>query len=318
MGQFIVDWSRSDYDTAGIMCIGTDVSAFTINWGDGSPNQILHGDEAFPGSGLYLAEAPHAYAADGTYVIIVNDRPNDPAIPPVKLKAYMYSGVTADLTITGTGMMDMILSGIGNDMLKGGAGDDWISGDGGNDTIIGGDGRDMLFGDLGNDLLRGGNGDDFIAGGEGNDRLYGGGDSDVLNGGAGDDLLYGDDGSDTLDGGAGADRLTGGAGGDYFRFEAPSGPSAPAALSERDIVMDFSSVDDDFIDVQSFAAAAGVDQLAFRDYGELFGGSAGELRLVAKASGDTLVQIDIDGDKHVDFDFLVKDTISLRETDFFL
>ncbi len=336
--SFMVDWNLSGFDTAGLMIIGTNEPGYMISWGDGSPVEVVH-----PPVGSDIVQTFHSYAADGTYAIVVNDKPNDPATPAIKLMAYMYSGDTTDLAITTTGgRMDMVLGGSGNDMLKSGIGNDWISGgSAGDDMLFGGDGSDVIFGDVGNDMVRGGNDSDFIYGGDGddklygdagfdfingdagNDKLYGGGDTDFMDGGDGNDKLYGDDGSDRLDGGAGMDQLTGGAGVDTFHFTAPVAAFVAPPVSERDTIMDFSSIntpggDGDVIDVHSFADAAGVGQLTFRDYGEKFGGTAGELRVAANLAGNTLVQIDIDGDKHADFDFMVKGTTSLQANDFFL
>ncbi len=124
---------------------------------------------------------------------------------------------------------------------------------GGDDVLIGGVGRDILIGQFGDDTLYGGADDDILAGWEGNDELVGGaGDDlmagdfgryeqtnqrwpadtllvpagvigtsaawgsapelvghDLLDGGAGNDVLYGEGGDDSLVGGDGNDTLYG-------------------------------------------------------------------------------------------------------------
>ncbi|MEM9435659.1 MAG: calcium-binding protein [Pseudomonadota bacterium] len=130
---------------------------------------------------------------------------------------------------------DLIVAGLGNDLLDGSAGHDTLKGGDGEDTLDGGTGHDQLFGDAGNDLLNGGrdddllnggagvdtleggSGDDTLDGGDGNDDLLGGAGEDVLSGGAGDDALIGGAEGDILDGGAGADDLTGGSGNDLLQ-----------------------------------------------------------------------------------------------------
>jgi Ca2+-binding RTX toxin-like protein len=85
----------------------------------------------------------------------------------------------------------------------------------------------------GNDLYRGvGNVTGTVLGEAGIDTLSGGNGIDRLNGGIG---------NDTLNGGLGIDNLTGGANSDFFVFN-----TALNAATNRDIVTDFSHVDDTF------------------------------------------------------------------------
>lgn len=91
---------------------------------------------------------------------------------------------------------DTLMSGDGDDLLKGGTGNDVLTGNGGDDT---------LNGDAGNDRLEGGYGDNAMNGGSGNDELFDGANTDIMNGGAGNDHLYSSFGRDTLTGGAGVD-----------------------------------------------------------------------------------------------------------------
>jgi predicted extracellular nuclease len=77
----------------------------------------------------------------------------------------------------------------------------------GDDVIVGGLGRDVIMGLGGNDVVVDLLGDDVICGGTGNDSVLGGLGDDTIMGGYGNDTLSGDLGSDTLIGGPGTDRL---------------------------------------------------------------------------------------------------------------
>ncbi|MDO5646721.1 calcium-binding protein [Paracoccus sp. (in: a-proteobacteria)] len=126
-------------------------------------------------------------------------------------------------TIRGDGQANQLYGGdgndrvdgrAGNDSLYGGAGNDVIYGGGGNDALYGGADNDELYGGAGGDLLYGGAGDDQLFGGTGRDSLYGGSGNDRLSGGSASDHLYGGTGNDRLFGGAHNDWLEGGAGND--------------------------------------------------------------------------------------------------------
>lgn len=69
------------------------------------------------------------------------------------------------------------------------------------------DGIENVMTGAGNDQVRGNGHANMILTGAGNDRLFGGGGNDQLFGGAGSDRLLGETGNDTLTGGAGADRF---------------------------------------------------------------------------------------------------------------
>ena len=185
---------------------------------------------------------------------------------------------------TGSGN-DNILTGDGNDVLVGGAGIDALSSGGGNDVLMGGTGTDSLDGGLGSDFYILEDGNDSVVDGGGIDvatstisralsnymsvdnlvllgsAMIGGGNdldnvvtgnalANTLSGGLGNDTLIGAGGNDILNGGAGFDRLVGGLGndqlaggaaGDVFVFD-----TAPNASTNRDVVADFSHVDDSF------------------------------------------------------------------------
>jgi Ca2+-binding RTX toxin-like protein len=102
----------------------------------------------------------------------------------------------------------------GNDIVDGGNGDDTLNGGGGNDTLLGSFGNDSLFGGAGDDMLNGGNEDDLLDGGSGSDQLFGGIGNDTLIGGDGHDTLNGAGGNDSLDGGEGNNDLNSGDGDD--------------------------------------------------------------------------------------------------------
>ena len=124
--------------------------------------------------------------------------------------ANAISGGDGDDTIDGAGGADQLAGGGGADVINGGAGDDGLSGDAGNDTLDGGAGVDWLYGRGGNDILRGDGQTDALFGNAGGDTLTGEAGDDGLNGGAGDDTLEGGAGVDWLFGGDGADILRGG------------------------------------------------------------------------------------------------------------
>ncbi len=120
-------------------------------------------------------------------------------------------------------LIEDVLGGRGNDVLRGNAVANGLTGAGGNDSLFGADGDDILNGgagidrlrgELGSDRLLGGSGDDSLTGGDGNDTIFGSTGVDTINGGADDDMLFGGDGNDTLLGATGLDTINGGAGND--------------------------------------------------------------------------------------------------------
>lgn len=149
---------------------------------------------------------------------------------------------------------DIVVSGPGDDTLRGYAGNDVILGGDGADLVLGDDGDDELYGNRGPDVMDGGFGQDFVRGGQendwvdggegddwhlngnnGDDTVLGGSGSDNLFGGRDADLLYGEDGDDWLSGDRGDDTLEGGFGGDIFLFRSDGGV---------DLVTDFYPVED--------------------------------------------------------------------------
>jgi|CXWL01.1.fsa_nt_gi Ca2+-binding RTX toxin-like protein len=102
-------------------------------------------------------------------------------------RGFHQYGTAGSESLVGSGFIDHIEAGAGNDVVSGLAGAD---------TLLGEDGHDVLGGDAG---------DDTLDGGAGNDQLFGGDGADLLYGGVGDDLLNADTGADQLFGGIGND-----------------------------------------------------------------------------------------------------------------
>jgi Ca2+-binding RTX toxin-like protein len=158
----------------------------------------------------------------------------------------------------------------------------------------------------------GSNGYDGIYGTNGVNKLWGGGGNDGLNGFGGNDLLSGDSGADQLVGGAGKDELWGGADVDTFTFESlkDSGPTK----ASRDTIHDF-EVGTDHIFLGHLNQKLGGIITAFLGVDVAFTGHKGDLRAVT--SGDqTLVQLDVNGDKKADFSIALDGHHALTIDDF--
>lgn len=138
----------------------------------------------------------------------------------------VVAGLGDDI-VTLFGGRNLVQAGEGNDSATGQAGDDALIGDAGNDVLVGGGGNDILIGSSMSTTPANGlsdttmiDGDDTLAGGDGNDSLYGGQGADSLAGDAGDDRLEGGTEDDTLRGGDGIDKLFGDDGNDQLFGEA--------------------------------------------------------------------------------------------------
>ena len=126
-----------------------------------------------------------------------------------------------NLTITGSGLGDIIALGSGNN------------------TVIETTGNNIIFvkdpSTAGSNTIHGGVGYDTILGGQGNDKLFGGSGEDIINGNGGDDVLLGGDGNDKAFGEAGNDTVIGANGADYLNGGAKmislSATTAPISLS---------------------------------------------------------------------------------------
>ncbi|WP_069299339.1 M10 family metallopeptidase C-terminal domain-containing protein [Neptunicoccus sediminis] len=224
----------------------------------------------------------------------------------------MISGIDR---IDGSGFADRFMGDVkGNDIYgRGGAdvlfgrnGKDALFGQGGNDSLKGGGGNDRLSGGGGRDALNGGKGADMLRGDKGRDVLTGKGGSDVLAGGKGGDKLKGGVGNDVLIGGLGRDVMSGGKGADVFAFK-DTGDTTTSALDKitdfgrgRDVI-DLSGLDGSF------------DFLRKAE----FTGTGQEVNFV-KRDGDTIVQIDTDGDGVADMKLVLGGYSGLNSGDFIL
>ena len=156
---------------------------------------------------------------------------------------------------------------------------------------------------VGNDLMIGTDGNDNLNGGAGNDDLRGVGGNDVLNGGADADIL---------NGGLGLDNLTGGTGGDTFLYLALSDSPRGAG---RDVIIDFSHLEGDKIDVSAIDAnpvLAGDQAFALV---ASFTGAAGQLVF---DSGSHVAQFDQNGDGAADLEIVLTGVASVVASDFVL
>lgn len=218
-------------------------------------------------------------------------------------------GAGAD-TLNGGDGKDTINGGDGKDKLDGGVGDDTLDGGADDDTVTGGDGNDNLKGGDGNDTISGGAGTDTIDGGAGNDTVTGGDGDDTILGGAGNDKIDGGAGADKITGGAGADTLTGGAGADTYIYTA-QGDSGTLA-DTFDIVTDFDVTSDKF-DVTALLANDTFDFVAAD--GGAFTGKGAEVRW-DKGSGQTIIEIDVNGDGTADMKIHLDDAVDLSASNF--
>jgi serralysin len=224
--------------------------------------------------------------------------------------ALLYHGDTRSL-------IENVKGGSAGDTIIGNQAANRLWGNGGNDKLYGDSGNDRLYGGTGNDGLSGGSGNDWLYGDSGNDLIYGGTGSDRLTGSTGNDSLLGDAGNDWLFGGTGADKLTGGSGADTFVFM--SLKDSTVASTGRDTIYDFVPSEGDRIDLSAIDAntSASGDQ-AFVFVGTAaFQGKKGELRYV-KASSDTYIYGDVNGDKKADFAIHLDDAVTLQKGYFVL
>jgi serralysin len=148
-------------------------------------------------------------------------------------------------------------------------------------------------------------------------NLIGSSGSDTYTGTRFSDRIKGGAGSDKLTGGAGADDLWGGEGTDTFIFKSVG--ESTVKSSGRDTIFDFSIQQKDRMHLSSIDANAlkGGNQ-AFEFIGtRAFSGEAGELQY-RKASSDTYVSGDVNGDKIADFTVHFDDAIDFGQSYFVL
>jgi Ca2+-binding RTX toxin-like protein len=198
-----------------------DTHTVTVNWGDGTPVEVLPAS-AVDQAGDAFARG-HTYATGGIFTVTVTVADEDGGVSAAR---------TVRAVVSGVGVVDRVLYVIGTD---------------GRDDVLVKDrdrgARLLVEAKLGNGrtitadfpaaavdhlVIYLGGGDDqaqlqnkvtidaLLLGGEGADQLYGGGGHNVLAGGAGDDHLIGGDLADILIGGAGEDRLQGKGGSDVL------------------------------------------------------------------------------------------------------
>lgn len=201
------------------------------------------------------------------------------------------SGDEGDDRLSGDDGDDHILGGSGNDTLKAGKGNDYLDADSGNNTLDGGSGNDVFVAGLGSgaDRYTGGSGidtitylgaqggviinlakgyavakDDGDAAAIGQDKLraieYANASDydDIVIGNSAANALDGGNGNDLIIGGGQADLLIGGNGADTFRFLKAS----EIGLDEHDVIIDFSSIDGDLIDLSAIDAKKGFEKNA--------------------------------------------------------
>jgi serralysin len=165
--------------------------------------------------------------------------------------------------------------------------------------------------------LIGSSGSDSYTGTRFSDRISGNAGNDTLLGGSGNDRIKGSDGNDKLTGGVGADDLWGGTGADTFIFK--SIKDSTAKSSGRDTIFDFSFKQQDKIHLSSIDANSlkgGNQAFEFIDT-QAFSGKAGELQY-RKASSDTYLSGDVNGDKIADFTIHFDDAIAFSRSYFVL
>ncbi|KQS88430.1 MULTISPECIES: M10 family metallopeptidase [unclassified Rhizobium] len=155
--------------------------------------------------------------------------------------------------VTGSGEVNGLFTGAGDDVVEGLGGDDTLSGEDGDDRLDGGSGADNLWGGNGTDTasylsatagviaslsspgantgdaagdtyslienLAGSNYADFLYGTGGNNRIVAYDGNDTVKGYSGNDELLGLDGNDILIGGIGADYMSGGNGRDTASYD---------------------------------------------------------------------------------------------------
>ncbi|MFT7221080.1 MAG: Ca2+-binding RTX toxin-like protein, partial [Candidatus Azotimanducaceae bacterium] len=215
---------------------------------------------------------------------------------------------------------DVVLAGAGADRVTGGSGEDILVGDDGaivlasvtgtgtiissasdtafGDTLAGGDGNDIIVGGLGDDEILVGEGDD-VALGDNAEIIFvnrtdvesialanlelGGNDTITAAGEAGDNVLFGQFGSDTITGGLNDDLIIG----DLGTIEFSSHSNAAVGQSVTDRLMNFTSIEDPFIDDLSLLAPYGL--LSALEAGDdlIFGGAGADM-IVAGFGDDSV------------------------------
>ena len=280
--------------------------AFVISWS--SNNQ--DGDDYGIYAQQYEAQLIGTMGADDFYDNIgadwIDGRAGDDII-------YALDG---DNIVYGRGGHDSISAQEGNDEIHGGRSYDDIAGGLGDDHLFGGEGDDLIWGDNGDfsiiggdDVIRGGAGNDNIRGEGGNDRLFGGSGVDRIEGGFGNDRINGGSGIDLITGGHGKDILTGGAGADVFFF---------TKVTDSQIATGIDRIRDFEVGVDIIV----IDDLSETDFTFLgdsaFTGTGPEVRAFLNGHGNTVLQLDVDGDGLADMKIFAMGDIAFTADDFAL
>jgi Ca2+-binding RTX toxin-like protein len=250
-------------------------------------------------------------------------------------------GDAGDDTVDGGDGADSLVGGEGDDEIDAGAGHDWVFGLQGADIMDGGLGLDTLSylasatgvnvnmatgvafgGDAQNDVffnferIFGSSNNDTVTGSAGADTVNGFLGNDLIAGGTGNDLLRGGAGNDTIEGGAGRDFLYGGDGADVFRFRALS--DSAATSDGRDIVYGFQAgVDDINVSLIDPSASAGDQAFAWRGTSAFLNNGTAQLRF-QESNGNTVIQLDRNGDTAVDMSIALAGSVALTQADFVL
>nr|WP_245262607.1 calcium-binding protein [Ensifer sp. BR816] len=206
---------------------------------------------------------------------------------------------TAAINGTGNSVANVLTGNSAANALNGGTGADRLVGGVGNDTYIT-DGGDTIgeAANQGTDTVKS-SASHTLASNVENLTLTG---TAAING-SGNNLantLSGNSANNVLNGAVGADRMTDGLGKDTFVFKSTS--DSTVATSGRDTIFDFSASAGDKIDLSSIDANTGISgnqTFSFLGTGA-FTGKAGQLRY-DKATSDTYIYADVNGDKKADF-----------------
>jgi len=188
-----------------------------------------------------------------------------------------FGGMTDNLVIFDTTVIENLVAWSGNDTITGNAAANVIEGGEGDDNVAGGSNADSLSGGLGRDILNGEGGDDTLDGGSGNDRLFGSSGNDTLRGGEGDDVLNGGSGADVIDGGAGTDQAS-------YKFSS-EGVAIDLAL---DTAANGTAAGDALSGIEDLKGSAHADVLTGNDQVNRFYGLGGNDTLSGNAGSDWL------------------------------
>lgn len=159
--------------------------------------------------------------------------------------------------------------------------------------------------------------DNFIVGRGKADTLSGGDGFDKIVGRSGDDTIFGGDKRDLILGGPGQDLLTGDGGSDHFRFNRTS--ESPANQADADIILDFSTAENDKVYLKSIDAdttTGGNQAFSFIGTGA-FSSTPGELRYDV-VGADLFVTADVNGNGIADFGLLIENLAAITANSFVL